>query len=40
LIANLLTWNTQADGLVADRFTSENFTACHRREIEHSVFNL
>jgi hypothetical protein len=40
LIANLLTWKTEADALVGDPVTSENFTACRKWEKEHSGFNL
>jgi hypothetical protein len=39
-IANLLTWKTAANRLVGDPFTSEKFTVCRRREMEHSGFNL
>jgi hypothetical protein len=38
LIANLLTWKRQADGVVGDGFTSEYFTASPKRENEHSGF--
>ena len=40
LIANLLTCQAAANGLVEDRFMSEKFTACRVKETDHTGFNL
>ena len=40
LIADLLTWKTEAGGMVGDGLTSESFTICRRGEKEHSGFNV